>query len=142
MPSGSGSASGLPTWRVLVDEAPAGVNIGEWAKREECWKAMRAVPYEVPSDLTPELTHTATSHRDSKAAPADDEKVARVAALGGQGWLALHNWSRQTGSLETWQRNLANDISRRLLSGRPPTSKQSEYAGPILDEAEQLGFTT
>lgn len=34
---------------------------------------------------------------------------------------------------QSWQRNVANDISRRLLSGRPPTSKQSEYAAPILD---------
>lgn len=126
-------------WQVLVEQAPAGINITEWAKRDECWHRMRAAAYDVPTDLAIELV---TAVDTGRVAPERklDELGVRVAAAGGAGWLALHNWAKQTGNLESWQRKLASDVSRRLLSGRPPTAKQSEWAAPILDEAARLGF--
>jgi hypothetical protein len=49
-------------------------------------------------------------------------------------------WAKRTDSLQDWQRKLATDIAKRLMGGRAPTAKQSEWAVPILDEAIQLGF--
>jgi len=128
-------------WDVLVEQAPAGTNITEWAKREECWQLMRAAPHTIDSTLAAELVSRASAASDDVGdAPQRDEMATRVAAIGGDGWTALANWARETGSLEAWQRKLSSDIARRLLSGRPPTAKQSQWASPILDEATELGF--
>ena len=34
-------------WKVLVEIAPPGANITEWAKQEQCWRAMRSESMDV-----------------------------------------------------------------------------------------------
>ena len=129
-------------WGVLVDGAPAGANITEWAKREECWRKMRDELWS-PSDavregfvaLGPQGTTAA-----SNPSEINDPKVAACAAVGGEAWWALANWARQTSNLEPWQRKLAYDIGTRMKRGRPPSVNQARYGVRILDEARRLGF--
>lgn len=42
-------------WGVLVDDAPAGANVTEWAKREACWQRMREVPWAISAGLSADL---------------------------------------------------------------------------------------
>jgi len=127
-------------WQILVERAPAGTNITEWAKREECWQLMRTAPYSVDAALSAELVTRSTEQLDVAEVKQLDEMGERVAAIRGEGWMALAGWAKETNSLESWQRKLASDVGRRLLSGRPPTPKQSQWAVPILDQAIELGF--
>ncbi len=128
-------------WRNLVDEAPPGVNITEWAKREDCWKQMRAAQTDVATLLVAELVSpTGPGEAATVDAAETNADAARVIALGAAGWVALSEWSRQTASLADWQRKLAADVARRLASGRRPTPRQTEFALAILAEAQRLGF--
>jgi len=47
-------------WRVLVDLAPSGANITEWAKQERCWRAMRDEALRLPPDVNAQLVALAT----------------------------------------------------------------------------------
>ena len=129
-------------WKVLVDLAPAGANITEWAKQERCWRVMRDEAWTVPAEVAAGFVVLGPRIATDGVAPEeeDDPAVAACAALDPDDWLALANWAKQTGNLQPWQRKLAFDIGVRMKRGRPPSPKQARYGKHILDEAQRLGF--
>jgi AIPR protein len=128
-------------WHAIVEDAPRGVNVGEWAKREDCWRALRARQWAPPGELSAELV-VATSEGAGGLVGADlDDATAQVNAIGVDGWLALQEWAKQTANLHGWQRTTAGDIARRIAAGRRPSARQVEHGHVILREAAALGFT-
>ena len=128
-------------WDVLVNQAPVGANITEWAKRPACWDTMRQQPWKVPDALTATLRALGPIRTAESPAPVlDDPSVARCAAVGSAGWFAIANWAKQTGNLEPWHRKLSFDLGTRISRGRPPSAKQAQHGARILDEVERLGF--
>lgn len=137
--------SGL-AWTVLVDKAPPGANITEWAKRERCWEIMRSEPWDVPPGVAATLKvlgrEAATSGGTAaNGAVSDDPAVIECVELGSDGWFALSNWAKQTNNLQPWQRKLAYDIGIRINRGRPPSTKQAHHGTRILADARERGFT-
>ena len=129
-------------WTVLVDQAPAGANITEWAKREDCWREMRQQPWSVPADLARTLVPVGRPiGRSAAPATTDDPLVAELALLSSDVWFSIANWAKQTDNLGNWERKLAYDIGVRANRGRPPSVKQAPHAKRILDEARRLGWT-
>lgn len=131
-------------WEVLVDKAPTGTNITEWAKREQCWKGMRDRPWSVPPALAAELVspgQASVSPTASTGSAADDVAVAACLEMEPDGWFAIADWAKQTDSLQPWQRKLAFDIGIRMKRGRPPSAKQAQYGRLIVEEAGRLGFS-
>ena len=129
-------------WKVLVELAPAGANITEWAKQERCWRTMRDEEWPVPEELSASLVVLAQGGQTPAApsTPIDDPAVAACAAVAPDQWLALSNWAKETGNLQPWQRKLSYDIGVRMKRGRPPSVKQSRIGVRILEEARRLGF--
>lgn len=130
-------------WEAIVDKAPEGSNIGEWAKREACWKAMREAKWKPGPELEAGLRVLGAGRRADSAAPVsseDDPRVAECAAVGGDGWFALANWAKETDNLQPWQRKLAFSIGTRVKRGNPPTVRQAQWGSKILEEADRLGF--
>lgn len=129
-------------WTVLVDKAPVGANITEWAKQERCWRLMRDEPWDVPQTLTAELVALGRLSGQNGTAPVgiDDPAVAECAAVEPDDWFALSNWAKQTGNLQPWQRKLTFELGVRTKRGRPPSPKQAQYAVRVLEEARRLGF--
>ncbi len=127
-------------WRVIVDDAPAGTNITEWAKREECWRLMRSSPWTPSSMLAADLRRSGDPS-ESADDIAVDEATAVVVKVGPDGWYALESWAKQTGGLPAWQRTVAHDIGTRLAGGRATTPRQTQLAQQILQEASRQGFT-
>lgn len=129
-------------WKVLVELAPHGANITEWAKQERCWRTMRDESWRVPDDLAASLVVLGQRAAEESAVgtQVDDPAIAACVAVAPDDWLALANWARQTGNLQPWQRRLAYDIGVRMRRGRPPSPRQAQYGQRILDEARRLGF--
>jgi hypothetical protein len=131
-------------WEVLVEKAPTGTNITEWAKREQCWKGMRDRPWSIPPALSAELVspgQPSVSPTASTGSAADDVAVAACLEMEPDGWFAIADWAKQTDSLQPWQRKLAFDIGIRMKRGRPPSVKQAQYGRLIVEEAGRLGFS-
>ncbi|MBK8293664.1 MAG: AIPR family protein [Solirubrobacterales bacterium] len=131
-------------WRIAVEQAPSGMNVGEWAKKEECWKLMKSEPWSIPDKLDQGLLvlGRASNGNGPSAVITDDPSVAECQALGPEAWFALSNWAKETGNLAPWQRSLAYSLGKRLNRGNPPTLRQGQQGKRVLDEAKRLGFTT
>ena len=131
-------------WKIIVDDAPAGANIGEWAKKSECWDAMRAAKWEV----TPSLEAILQPHSGlSDAAPtsgggrrSSNPDVADCIALGAESWFDLAIWAKEVKALATWQTKSAHDIGSLLKRGTAPSSTKATQGKKILEEAKRLGF--
>lgn len=132
-------------WGVLVDQAPSGANITEWAKRERCWELMRAESWEVPAAVQVTLKVLGGGGPASSGATndsvSDDPAVIECLEVKPDEWFALSNWAKQTGNLQPWHRKLAYDIGIRISRGRPPSIKQATHGSKILAEARERGFT-
>lgn len=131
------------SWRVLVDEAPEGMNVGEWAKKDGAWKEMKGANWRVPESVDQSLVTLrgqAKSEFQGSSAVADDPNIVECVALGADAWFAMSNWARETSNLAPWQRQLAYGLGRRISNGNPPTARQALQGKRILDEARRLGF--
>jgi len=130
-------------WKILVEEAPEGANVTEWAKQERCWRATRDETWSLPPALDAELVELGAgrdSSRRSAANSDDDPAVLECSAVQPEEWFAIANWAKETRNLSSWQRKLAFDIGVRIGRGRPPSQKQARYGSQILNEARDLGF--
>lgn len=122
-------------------------NISEWAKKEDCWKAVLALEWQVPQSLQKELDSSSARTKFTSSASvteqlSDDEAQALKAVLGlpAVQWKALSAWAKQTGSLQPWERSLAFSLGNVIGSGRAPSRKQALHGARILAEARRLGF--
>lgn len=122
-------------------------NISEWAKKEDCWKAILSMPWAVPDDLAKSLTTSGQRTRTTADTSvgemlSDDERAAVVAvtSITADDWFALSQWAKQTGNLQPWQRSLAFSLGRVVKDGRTPSRKQANEGALILEEAKRLGF--
>ncbi len=122
-------------------------NISEWAKKEECWKSVLDIAWQIPTDLRPELVssrvRTRTTSAESIGEQMNDEEVAAtrdVLAVAGNTWKALSGWAKETNSLQGWQRSIAFSIGRIIGAGKVPSRKQIVQGARILEEARRLGF--
>ncbi|MEV4277698.1 AIPR family protein [Actinoplanes xinjiangensis] len=130
-----------PVRDAIVNPLRAGTNIGEWAKRPDCWEAVLAVPWTVPASLTAELTAEPVPDSDgpgvSDAASGDVETVMSTSAVE---WFAVSRWAKETQNLQPWQRQLADTLGRYISNGWTVTDKQATQGLRLLGEAQHLGF--
>ncbi|MFE9918400.1 AIPR family protein [Micromonospora sp. NPDC005553] len=130
-----------PVREVIVNPSRGGTNIGEWAKRPDCWEAVLAIPWTVPDDLLTELTEQPL---DDSAPPDPDDTtggdVALVMAVSALEWFALARWAKETRNLQPWQRQLAETVGRYINNNWPIVEKQASQALRVRAEAQRLGF--
>lgn len=121
-------------------------NISEFAKKEDCWKAVIDIEWSSGPGLTACLISD-TGPR-VKAADSigevltDDEEAAkkRVEEVPADVWFALSKWAKQTDNLQGWERSLAFSLGRNASQGKPPSRKQANHGARVLEQAEKLGF--
>src|SRR5205085_2146933 len=68
------------------------------------------------------------------------EVIDRVIALGGEVWLSLAKWGRETRNLEPPQRTVASGLARTINSNRRPSPRQAVEGENALDAARKKGF--
>jgi hypothetical protein len=121
-------------------------NISEFAKKEECWKAVLDidwVPEAALADCLIADTGPRPKRNESIAEILTDEEEAaknRVEAVAAETWFELSKWAKQTENLQGWERSLAFSLGRNALAGKPPSRKQANQGVRILDAAQKLGF--
>lgn len=124
-------------------------NISEWAKKEDCWKAIVDLPWTPTNSLLSELDVSSGRTKTTSTASigeelSDEERLAleAVLSISGEGWKALSSWAKQTDCLQPWQRGLAYSIGKLLVAERIPSRKQAIQGALILTEARRLGFSS
>ncbi|SMB82203.1 AIPR family protein [Deinococcus hopiensis] len=130
----------------VIMDPKVGTNIGEWAKKEQCWQLVRQLKVPLPDELEADLaawkdTEAPTpTTRAASGATSDDPRVAEVMGVPSETWSHLAKWMRRTGKMDlvylTMVSNLASTARRRTV----PTQRQAETGLILLEEARALGF--
>ena len=122
-------------------------NVGEWAKKEECWKRLQAIEWDPNTSLKNLLLKTGKSRAgsapnsvDDVLSDADRAAIEFISPLSEADWFELSSWAKQTGNLQSWQRSLAFSLGRNVANSREHSRKQALHGEKILREAMRLGF--
>jgi len=105
-------------------------NIGEWAKRLECWVAVRDMHWIVPTSLEMELAEFDTYE--------DDANLIR--GTSSTDWTDLVAWGAETGLLDDAHRRSAVEIAQALEQGWDPAGKHLRSGLEAMRLARQSGF--
>jgi hypothetical protein len=114
-------------------------NVTEWAKREECWGRLLAIPWEPPPGVEELLL--ADGERPTAGGPSPNgASPESLDDIPGDAFLAISSWTRETGNLTPWDSHFAHTIGVRLNRGKSLTPKQVPHAKRILAAVRELGF--
>lgn len=132
---------------LLTDADRPTANVTEWAKREQCWQRFRVNPWTLPNSIDDGLIKLASSASaesdqiDGDGRPTNGALLStEVIEVGGDGFLAISNWAKETQNLTPWDRRFAYTVGIRLKSDQGLTPKQVPHAERILAAAREHGF--
>jgi AIPR protein len=125
---------------------PAGRNVTEWCKKEECWDRVKGIELELPQAMVNELIliervspaaadgHVGQREETTSGVPGE------VTSVPAETWFKISRWARETGNLQNWQRSLAYSLGRIASQGGVPSTKQAAHAVNIIEEVRRLGY--
>ena len=132
-----------PVVYTMITEPEGGGNVGEWAKKEKCWEAIRSRVIRLPdlsSVLVPVGRPVRVSGDVGRLSPEEAALSERVTSVTSEGWFAIAHWARETSNLAPWQRSIAFSLGRLAARQKAPSVKQAAQGVRILDEVKRLGF--
>lgn len=127
-------------------ESAGGRMVSEWAKKEDCWEAVRRIDLKLPDELPPELatcTVTGASDDDEKTkeklSGEDYVNIDTCRKVSGEKWLKIHAWGKKTGKLQKWQVGIAHTLAGYAAAGwdQGPSRKQAKQGVAILRLTEE-----
>lgn len=123
---------------------------GEWAKKEECWNAIKAHDFEIVlDDLKDDIINmTSVSRRriseDETVQAEIDASIERIKSVHPKTWKKIEDWGRETGKLSKYQYDIANTMGSRIRNNRSVSEIERQQGEAILDlvsdEAPELFF--
>ena len=131
----------------VITNPPGGANIGEWCKKEACWKALKEYEHRLPEALEQELMPLGNNNQKARLSSIDsiteDEQkiIDAAAAVSATTWFALSKWAKDTQNFQPWQRGLLFSVGTIIGRGKKPSYKQAVQAMKVLGEAREKGFT-
>ena len=129
-----------------ITNPPGGANVGEWCKKEKCWKDIKEYPHSLSDELVKELIQTERVHKtavDSIETLTDDQQaiIDEAFAVPAQTWLALSKWAKETHNFQPWQRSLVFSVGTLVGREKKPSIKQSVQALKVYKNAIEKGFS-
>lgn len=125
----------------VITQPLRGSNVGEWAKRPECWERVAEISWAPSEELAAQLADSPLE--DSPTGTVEvTATVAAVRALPAADWFALAAWAKETQNLQPWERQLAASVGRYVNNDWAVTEKQATQVNRILSDARSLGFRT
>jgi AIPR protein len=116
--------------KILTNPPGGRTHVGEWAKRQECWEAIRDQPWSLSSDLKEQLTEVDTYTED----------LALIRSTRPDDWHELAAWGASTANLGTGDQLIAQEIARSLDSGWDPAGKHVSAGVRLMRGAREVGF--
>lgn len=135
-------------WKVNVymrDTAPGGL-IGEWAKKEECWKKLKHYDLGIDSTLFRPFLYKeeefAGRYQNKDMSDLErDILVERIGKIGTIKWEQLEEWGKVTGKLNVTALNFIHRAIRKIYAKRKFTDRELLTAEKILKVAEDNNFS-
>lgn len=133
-----------------IIETAGGKNVTEWAKNEQCWKAIKEMELVVPEELEAALSegdHLPTVGADARKGKVtmtseDRKNIAVTMGMDGDTWWKITKWGQEKGELSDFQCSLATTMAGYALGGwvKVPSVKQAKHAAKIVLDLEEQGI--
>lgn len=124
----------------FIKEKAPGSLYGEWAKKEECWIAVRGQDFEVDlNSLKADLVDPKAPHARRKITADETESLLiaaeldRIKAVSNEGWRMIEAWGKQTSLLSSYQCNMSWNVGKKVRDNSKFTDIERAEAIKILD---------
>lgn len=126
---------------------PGGANVGEWCKKEKCWKEIREHKYEISNQLADELISAEKAKKEQitdssiELTENDQAIIDEAASISASTWFELSRWAKETHNFAPWQRSIVFSVGTLIGREKKPSIKQSIQALKVYKGAIEKGFT-
>ena len=125
---------------------PGGANVGEWCKKEKCWKEIREHEYEISKELADELISVEKAKKEQvtdssiELTENDQSIIDEAASIPATTWFELSRWAKETQNFAPWQRSIVFSVGTLIGREKKPSIKQSIQALKVYKGALEKGF--
>lgn len=129
------------TYDYLTDEHRGVQNVTEWAKRPECWKRLKAVPFTLNPSFVDELIDGEVVKENAHAAKKEQKEINKVTAMidvekyGVTNWKKLLVWCSTNSILSMKEKSILTQCISLREKGKFPSEAQSVCLLKILEKA-------
>lgn len=129
-----------------ITNPPGGANVGEWCKKEKCWKEIKEENYEISKNLSDELISAERAKKEqstdtTNSLTEDDQAIIdEAAAIPATTWFELSRWAKETQNFAPWQRSIVFSVGTLIGRGKKPSIKQSIQSLKVYKGAIEKGF--
>lgn len=127
---------------------PGGANVGEWCKKEKCWKEIKEHKYEISKQLVNELISAEKAKKEQvtdnsvEVTENDQAIIDEAASIPASTWFELSRWAKETQNFAPWQRSIVFSVGTLIGREKKPSIKQSIQALKVYQGAIEKGFTS
>jgi hypothetical protein len=144
----------IDTWVVNVDtelrQTAGSRMVSGWAKKAQCWEAVRDMSLELPDPLPTELQvqRTRSSSQGQRPAKAHDglsrddlELIDRCRRIDAATWFKVAQWGTKSKAIHWKVAGIAKTVGEYAIGGweRSPSAKQARWAMEAYKTAEEAG---
>ena len=144
----------IERWVVEVDaqlrKTAKGRMPSEWAKKAECWEAMRDLSLELPDPLPPELQAQSTrptvdggkpAKRNEDLSREDLDLIERCRHIDATTWFKVAQWGTKSKAIHWKVAGIAKTLGEYAVGAweRSPSAKQAKWAMEAYRAAEEAG---
>ena len=127
----------------LKSNAPGSL-YGEWAKKEECWIAIKNENFNIEFENLKGDMENKSSEKRKKLSEDETEKAETDASLNGlksihtKTWKKIEDWGRETKNLTQYQSNMASTVGSKIKNNRSITDIERNQGEVILNIVADL----
>lgn len=140
-------------WVVKIDQAlrrSAGSRMpSEWAKKAECWEAIREIALDLPEPLPPEMQAQLAGGTARGTRPAthdglsreDLELIEKCRQIDATTWFKVAQWGTKSKAIHWRVAGIAKTVGEYAIGGweRSPSAKQAKWAMEAYKTAQSAG---
>jgi len=117
---------------------------GEWAKKEECWYAIKNENFDInleslKSDLENKLSEKRKKITEDETQKAEFEaSLNRLKSIHIKTWKKIEDWGRETQNLTQYQYDMASTLSSKIRNNRSITDIERNQGEAILNIVAEI----
>jgi hypothetical protein len=127
----------------IKNQAPGSL-YGEWAKKEECWNAIKNENFNIDLESLKADLENKLSEKRKKLTEDETQKVEIEASLNRlksihiKTWKKIEDWGRETQNLTQYQYDMASTLGSKIRNNREITDIQLNQGESILNIVAEL----
>jgi len=124
--------------KFIKSNAPGSL-YGEWAKKEECWNAVKEQdfgisPEDMKDDLITNVSKVRKRNSENETLQAEiDDSIARIRSVHQKTWNKIEEWGKSTGNLSTYQCDMVYTINQKVKNNKNFSDIERTQAESIID---------